>query len=176
MDPPIDRPQRRSTRLKGFGYASNSGYVVTICAYNRRAVFGWVSDGTMHLSRLGGIVEAEWRRTALIRPDVILDEFMVMPNHLHGIVILNLVEARTSIRVEDDGLPPAPVRTLGAIVRGFKSAVTARTRRCQPPVDEPIWQRNFHDHIIRNYGELEKYREYIHNNAKQWELDRYHNG
>jgi putative transposase len=174
MDPQAERPARHPTRLKEFDYTTNNGYVVTICAHNRQSLFGSVRDGNVCLSPLGSIVEAEWWRTAEIRTDVVLDAFMVMPNHLHGIIILNLRQAPPPVRLAADGLPPAPVRGLGAIVRGFKSAVTAQARRCHPPMDEPIWQRNFHDHIIRNDAELERYREYIRNNAKQWELDRYH--
>ena len=165
-------PARRSTRLRGFDYASNAAYVVTLCAHHRRPLFGTIRDGQMRPSWLGTIVEREWHRTAEMRRGVLLDAFILMPNHLHGILILNLPEGgpRGEGRV---GRFVSPSAGLGAIVRGFKSAVTATARREQPGEMVPMWQRGFHDHIIRDEAQLGRFRRYIADNAQQWELDRY---
>lgn len=164
-------PARRSTRLRGFDYASNHAYVVTICTYHRRPLFGTIVDGQLQPSWLGRIVEREWQRTVELRRGVLLDAFVLMPNHLHGIVILDLAEdgPRGKGRV---GEFVAPSVGLGAIVRGFKSAVTALARREQPGMGQ-VWQRGFHDRIIRSEAELERFRRYMADNPQQWELDRY---
>jgi putative transposase len=172
VSPPFHRV-RRSIRLIDFDYATNAGYVITICTHQRAPLFGTIRDGTMIVSPLGRIVEEEWWRTATLRPDVLLDAFIIMPNHVHGIVFFNREGSEPRVIQRTDGMPPAPTRTLGAIVRGLKSAVTARARREGLILDAPIWQRNYHDRIIRNQQELDRYREYIDNNPQQWELDRY---
>jgi REP element-mobilizing transposase RayT len=166
-------PSRRSTRLKGFDFATSAGHVITNCTDARRPLFGSIRDGEMHLSALGSIVDDEWRRTPLIRPAVLLDARIVMTNHVHGIVILNQEDPRQLGRRAQDGRPPAPVHSLGAIVRGLKAAVTARAWPELSGIEEPIWQRNYHDHSIRDDRELEEYRGYIDTNPKRWELDRY---
>jgi putative transposase len=88
--PPSDLPARRSTRLRGFDYASNAAYVVTLCTHHPRPLFGTVTNGQVHPSWLGTIVEREWQRTAQLRRGVLLDAFALLPNHLHGILSLNL--------------------------------------------------------------------------------------
>ena len=80
--------QRRSIRLKGYDYAQDGAYYVTICTYKKTRIFGEVVEEEMRLNEIGDIVEEEWQRTPKIRPEVELDEFIVMPNHLHGIVII----------------------------------------------------------------------------------------
>ncbi len=172
--PPASLPARRTTRLRGFDYASDAGYVVTICTDQRRPLFGIIADGQLQPTRLGTVVEREWRKTGKMRRGVLLDAFILMPNHLHGIVILNRLEDSPG-ETERVGRFVAPATGLGAIVRGFKSAVTAAARKVQPDVGQ-VWQRGFHDRIIRNEVELEKFRRYIANNPLQWELDRYFKG
>jgi len=169
--PPMDLPARRSTRLLGFDYASNAAYVITICTYERRPLFGGIIDGQLHPSWLGQIVEREWRRTAELRRGVLLDAFILMPNHLHGILILNLPEEGTSGK-ERVGRFVAPSVGLGAIVRGFKSAVTSAARKERPGMG-PVWQRGYYDRIIRSEAELQRFRQYMAHNVQQWELDRY---
>lgn len=175
QESPRSLPARRSTRLQGFDYASNAAYVVTLCTHHRRPLFGTIVDGRMHPSWLGAIVEREWQRTAQLRRGVLLDAFILMPNHLHGILILNLPEDEQSDRTERVGRFVAPSVGLGAIVRGFKSAVTAAVRKRQADLGQ-VWQRGYYDRIIRDEAELERFRRYIADNPKQWELDRYFAG
>jgi REP element-mobilizing transposase RayT len=162
-------PARRSLRLEGFDYASDAGYVVTICSHHRRPLFDSVRDCTVVLSLLGRIVREEWLRTPEMRPAVLLDEFIIMPNHLHGILILNNSHGGRRGAVGASG----PGRTLSAIIRGFKSACSARVRRERLPIALPIWQIGFFDRIIRDDEELQKFRRYIASNPEQWELDRH---
>lgn len=169
--PHPDLSARRSTRLRGFDYSSNAAYVVTICSHDRRPLFGTITDGEMLPSLLGRIVEREWQKTAEMRRGVLLDAFVLMPNHLHGIIILNLPEDRPGGK-ERVGQFVAPSVGLEAIVRGVKSAVTAAARK-ELSWTEQVWQRGYHDRIIRSEAELERFRQYNAHNPQQWELDRY---
>jgi REP element-mobilizing transposase RayT len=133
-------------------------------------LFGDVIDGSMALNELGKIVATEWLRTAEIRPNVAVDEFVVMPNHLHG--LLELEAFRRGVLHTPSEKFHSPAQTLGAIVRGFKSATTKRINEvCQAP-GAVVWQRNYFEHVVRNDSELQKIREYIANNPLQWVLDR----
>jgi REP element-mobilizing transposase RayT len=180
--PPLHLATCRSTRLRGFDYASNAAYVVTICSYQRRPIFSAIADGQLQPSWLGRIVGREWHKTAELRRGVLLDAFILMPNHYHGILILNLPEnaPRDQVRADPVGATCArPFQALStgleAIVRGFKSAVTAAARKERPEMG-PVWQRGYYDRIIRSEAELERFRRYILDNPKQWELDRYFAG
>jgi len=173
--PPVGLPVRRSTHLQGFDYASNAAYVVTICTQHRRPLFGTITDGQLQPSWLGMIVEREWRRTAELRrgvlPGTLWVSFVLMPNHLHGILILNLPEDGAA-GTKQVGQFVAPSVGLGAIVRGVKSAVTDAARKERAGVGQ-VWQRGYYDRIIRSEVELERLRRYIADNPQQWELDRY---
>jgi REP element-mobilizing transposase RayT len=143
--------------------------VVTICSHHRKPIFGAVRAGAVELSDLGRILHAEWSRTPEPRPEVLLDEFIIMPNHLHGILILNARRGAARGAVGHTG----PSGTLSAIVRGFKSACSARAKREGLNVQLPIWQVGFYDRVIRNDEELHRFREYVAGNPAQWELDRH---
>ena len=160
---------RRSIRLKGHDYSDDGLYFITICTKDRHCYFGRVIDGKMVLNEKGQIVKNEWLNTANVRQgDVILHEYVVMPNHFHAIVEICRGGVRNSI---DNGVCDSkdrgvrsPSKTLGAIVRGFKSAVTKQ-------IGFPIWQRNYYEHIIRNAHAFERISNYIRNNPAQWNKD-----
>ncbi len=182
-DPMLFRNRYRipTTRLPGWNYAWDGFYFVTICTKDRECHFGHVANGRMRLSPIGRIVRNEWRRTARLRPDVTLDAFVVMPNHVHGIIVINgsdAVEtlrrnvsthsARTNQRMSK--ISPRP-GSLPAIIRSFKS-ITTRTIHERFP-DEPFaWQPRYHDRIIRDGKALEEIRWYIRNNPAMWARDR----
>ncbi len=153
-----------------YDYSQNGAYFVTLCAHDRACLFGEVVDGAMHLSELGEIITSEWFRTPVLRPQVVLDEFVVMPNHFHAVIAIEdsrrgvLPYARPRLR--------SPSQTLGSIVRGFKSATTASINRRRNSPGAPLWQRNYYEHVIRNESELTRIREYIVNNPAQWAMDR----
>ncbi len=162
FDPTVHH--RRSIRLNGYDYAQNGAYFVTICTWQREYLFGNIVDGGMRLSDIGLLVEQCWRTIAAAQ--VQLDEFVVMPNHLHGILLLtgNNRQARVS-----DGTAPG---SLGAIIQNFKSVSTRRVNNQRDNRGCPLWQRNYYERVIRNDAELGRAREYIVNNPMKWDLDR----
>jgi REP element-mobilizing transposase RayT len=164
---------RRSIRLKNFDYASAGIYFVTICTYNRECFFGHVVDEKIELNESGIIVSSEWLRTSTVRNYVQLDEFVVMPNHFHGIIILNENVDRVGASLECPHIVNPAVRShglnpnsVGSIVGQFKSIATKRIRSCG--TRHFRWQRNYYEHIIRNDRELTTIREYIFNNPINW--------
>ncbi|WP_420631786.1 transposase [Candidatus Leptofilum sp.] len=162
---------RRSIRLKGYDYTQTGAYFVTICTYKRQPLFGKIVNGEMKLSLLGQLVYYEWQKTAVVRPNIHLDAFVVMPNHLHGIIVIFLNSADMNV---PDGRPagsPLQSGSLGAIIGQFKSKVTKRFRRFPGNDNSPIWQRNYYEQIIRNERHLTAVTQYIHNNPANWISD-----
>jgi REP element-mobilizing transposase RayT len=174
------RPTRRSIRLPGFDYSQSGAYFVTICTYRRQTIFGWVRKGAVELDALGAIAEEEWLRSVEIRAEIDLDEYVVMPNHLHGIVVIE-----KQVGLEQSGVVgptgrsalrrcgPVP-RSLGAMVAGYKSAVTKRIHTETAELDLKIWQRNYCERVIRNERELNAIRRYIQQNPRRWGQDSNH--
>jgi putative transposase len=182
---------RGSTRLREFDYTTNGAYFITICAFKREHVFGEILEGQMQHNAIGQIVLEEWERMKKLRPEVASDAFVVMPNHVHGVVwIDHTVGARLAspLRPEDQRFRTThrelavshesqPQQhssgvqsgSLGAIVGGFKSAVSKNAR--MQFGDIRVWQRNYHDWVIRNERELSAIREYITFNPQNWSHD-----
>ena len=127
-------------------------------------------DAEMRLNAAGWIVQDEWTRTAVIRVRVILDAFIVMPNHFHGII---LIECRGTLQraptLEQFGKPTSD--SIPTIIRLFKSATTKRLNALRDTPGIPIWQRNYHEHIIRDESEFNRIREYVINNPAGWDKD-----
>jgi len=171
---PFDYAQgRRSIRLKGYDYSLAGAYFVTIVAWRREMLFGDVVDGktpqggAVVLNEFGQIVREEWEQTAVVRPNVELGEYVIMPNHVHGMLIF-----------VDDGVGAtrrvAPVlqpNSLGAVLGQFKSIVTKRINRLQNVAGRPVWQRNYYEHIIRDEREWENIHRYIESNPSMWAED-----
>ncbi|MCX5999133.1 MAG: transposase [Chloroflexi bacterium] len=166
-----DRDQdggRRSMRLLGLDYANAGGYFVTICTMNRMCVLGQVADGVMDLSPYGQVVLDKWRRIPSHCCTVEVDAFGIMPNHVHGIISLSHgVEGRPR---QSRSLPRS--HSLGQVVAYFKYETTKVINRARGSPGRRVWQRNYHDHVIRSEADLAEIREYIVNNPMQWELDR----
>jgi len=164
---------RHPLRLPGYDYSQTNAYFMTICAAQKKFLFGNINDGTMRLSAAGQIVVAEWLKTADLRLSVTLDQFVVMPNHFHGILWIDNGQrgtARCALTVQQFG--QAVSGSLPAIIRAFKSAATKRINILHHAPDVQVWQRGYYEHVIRNDKSLEKIREYIINNPCSWELDR----
>jgi REP element-mobilizing transposase RayT len=176
-DPEVHR--RRSIRLKGYDYTQPGAYFVTICAYQRDEIFGEVVNGEMQLSSPGKIVREEWFRSAEIRKEIKLfeDEFVVMPNHVHGIVRIIEIVGADGVRPNDGmdarraSLRRAP-RSLGSFVAGFKASVTSRAKRELNMTG--IWQRNYYEHIIRDEMDFNHIWDYIDTNPLHWQEDQFH--
>ncbi len=174
--------QRRSIRLKGYDYTQRGAYFITICTKEHKCYFGEIVDGEMVLNNVGIIVRNKWIQTESIRQNIMLDEFVIMPNHIHGIIIIiddkdknnELAEYRSKKikeNFEQYKQFKSPSNTIGAIIRGFKSSTTKEINQLLKGKVINIWQRNYFEHIIRNENELNNIREYIVNNPLQWELD-----
>ncbi len=178
-----------SARLKNWDYSSSAAYFVTICTKNRIHFFGEVINGEMILNDLGQIVENEWVKTIEMRPDMNLElgEFVVMPNHFHGIIIIGNNQYNSKLNGNDGrdamhgvSTMPSPSsgefgiqsKNLASIIRGFKSAVTTYARK-NNNLDFG-WQARYHDHIIRNELSFERIQNYIINNPSKWNEDKFY--
>ena len=166
------RYHRRSIRLKRYDYRQPGAYFVTICAQNRECLFGEIVQQEMRLNDAGRIVEDEWFRTSVVRPNVELDAFVVMPNHIHGIICIvndGRGTARRAPTMERFGHPIHG--SLPTIICAFKSAATKRVNERRGTPGAPVWQRNYYEHVTRNESELNRIREYITGNPARWDED-----
>jgi REP element-mobilizing transposase RayT len=150
---------RRSIRLKGYDYLRAGVYFVTICVQHHECLFGKIADGEMVLNELGKIAHDEWLRTSKLRQNVELDEFVIMPNHVHGIICI----------MEYHGI--SNVGALSSIIRSYKSAVSKNIHLLGEIFS---WQPRFHDHIIRNERSYQNISNYIANNPLKWADDRFY--
>lgn len=153
-------------RHQGWDYAATGWYFITICTEEKEPIFGSIDDeGNMQLNVYGKIVEAEWKRTTRVRSNVEIDDFSIMPDHFHGILIIENDEA-------DEREDHWQSGCLGAIIGRFKEQCTKRIRKAGMP--SFAWQRSFYDHVIRNEKDLERIRKYIRENpqseifGKEW--------
>src|SRR6185295_7946363 len=162
--------RRRSLRLPGFNYGQIGVYFITLCVQHRKYLFGDVVNDTMRVNEFGKIVADEWRRMPTMRPNVVLDEFVVMPNHFHA--LLAIEGSRRGVLNTPSGQSRSPSQTIGAVLRGFKAATTKKINEYRGQFGEALWQRNYYEHVVRNDDELRRIREYIVNNPMQWALDR----
>jgi putative transposase len=177
---------RRSTRLKGYDYAQAGAYFVTICTHDRSCLFGNIADGEMCLNAWGIMATECWHAIPHHFPHVVLDEAIIMPNHLHGIIVIQGRGEASALPIhvpkelpKTDASPLQQGRpngtqpgSLSAIVQNFKSISTRRINGVRGMPGTPVWQRNYYEHVIRNERELEKIREYVATNPLKWALDR----
>ncbi len=190
-----DIHHRRSIRLQGYDYSQAGAYFITICTKNLECMFGDIVDGKMVLNHAGVMIQTVWDEIPFYYAGIGVDEFTVMPNHMHGIIIIvgatpcgcPVSSPRGCPGVGQENGPgqaqgPAPTGntgtlSLGDMVHRFK---TMTTKRYADGVKQSgwqsfpgkLWQRNYWEHIIRNEMELSRIRQYIHNNPTQWEFDR----
>lgn len=166
-----DRHHRRSIRLPDVNYASYALFFITLCTYQRECLFGSVVAGDMCLNENGEIACEEWLRSRVLRSEVNLGAFVVMPNHLHAIVSIEDVGAH--------GNAPSNVpfqrtpRSLATFMGGFKGAVTRRINARRDTRGTPVWQRNYYERIIRDEEEFERIGWYIEDNPRRWAEDEY---
>jgi len=172
---------RRSIRLAEYNYTQPGAYFITIVTWQRECIFADIVGEDIQLSEVGKIAAREWSRLTSRFPFLALDEFVVMPNHVHGIIVVEGRGAAGSsqdIEPEFNPLRPYSPRarvipdSLGAIIRAYKSSVALRYHRTRFSSGNPLWQRNYYEHIIRNDAEWERIRLYIQTNPLQWSQDR----
>ncbi len=181
-----DRHHRQSIRLRGYDYTQAGAYFVTIVVRDRECLLGEIVAGEMRLSEYGRIIAAEWQKIPARFPDVTTDASMVMPNHLHGVIVINgrgEASAAKQMRRHDiagGGFAPTLRAmgtlpgSLGAIMQNFKSTSTRQVNILRQTPGRPLWQRNYFERIIRDERELNRIREYISNNPLRWALDTEH--
>ncbi len=156
---------RRSIRLPEYDYASAGGYFVTIATHKQANLFGRIIDQKVSLSAFGEVAKSCWQAIPTHFPQVIIDQFIVMPNHMHGILFIRpLVGAQHAAPLRHDR-PNVQPGSLGAIVRSYKAAVTKQIRELQCTPALIVWQRNYYERVIRDEVELEQMRFYILHNA-----------
>jgi putative transposase len=166
-----------SARWAAWDYGSNAAYFVTICVANRAHDFGAITNGEMNLSLLGQSALDCWNEIPAHFPFVELGEFVVMPNHVHGILAINkpqTVETRV-VETQDIASLQTPrnrfgpqSQNLASIIRGYKIGVTKFARQHNIPF---AWQARYHDHVIRNAAEQARIQQYILTNPQNWEKD-----
>lgn len=172
----VEQGKRRSVRLRDHDYRSSGAYFIIICTHDRRRSLGEVVDGAVILSADGKIVEQCWLRLPKLFPWVELDKYVVMPNHLHGIII-GTGNASDSVAVAS---PDAPAHgtvpgSVGAVIQSFKSISARRVNliRKRRGDQNPLWQQNYYEHVIRNDKSLSEVRDYIDANPYNWDYDEY---
>jgi len=217
------RHHRRSIRLPGYDYTQPGAYCITICSHDRREIFGEILAGEMQLNTCGHIAWREWERLPSRFPSLQLGAFVIMPNHMHGILIISDDCTGRSTAAFEEGSAPSSIRrapttdttrcapttdtnrraptptgeqfgrpvagSIPTILRSYKSAVTLRVNRLRvgarrqakrdqilpqsavPLLDHPVWQRNYHEHVIRNDDEQQRIHDYIFENPQRWEED-----
>jgi len=167
MKTDVEKHRRRLIRLREYDYKQAGAYFITVVAHGRAVLFGEIAGGETRLNEFGQIVERAWADLPEHYLNVQCDAFVVMPNHIHGIIMLGepIVEA---------GLKPAPTRRheLPEIVRALKTFSARRINEMRHTPRASVWQRNYYEHIIRGDRELLRVREYILNNPLDWENDR----
>jgi len=207
-----DKYRVESIRLPGYDYSQPGAYFITIVTHNRQCSFGNIIDDEMMLNEFGVLVQNEWLKTGIIRPNINIDAFVVMPNHLHGIIIITdndnghsrdsrdsrdsrrdtlqrvstwmetgmetgthsdtdtVSESKTGTKtIEQFGKPTK--NSIPTIVRLFKSTTTKQINQMRQTPMQPLWQRNYFEHVIRDDNELTRIHHYIINNPKRWEED-----
>lgn len=168
-----DLHHRQSIRLKDYDYSSAGAYFVTIYTHGRECLFGEIIDGGMQVNDAGRMAEKVWLELPGRFPDVVLDAFVVMPNHFHGILFIvgaPLAAPCLELAHENKGTASG-TPTLGKIMRAFKSISGIEVNRILDRQERPLWQRNYYERIIRNGDELSSIREYIMFNPSKWAED-----
>ncbi|GET34162.1 hypothetical protein PbJCM13498_30250 [Prolixibacter bellariivorans] len=190
-DPKIHH--RRSIRLKNYDYAGKGLYFITLCTAQRKNLFGEIINGELFLNPLGEIAKEEWAKTPEIRNNTSLGAFIIMPNHMHGIISIDYQIRKP--RKDEIGKFHSPSHTIGAIIRGYKGATTRRIHQLIREIKEgggagdrtgklqfaptallsgesSIWHRNYYEKIIRNEKAYRNISNYIINNPANWKKDK----
>ena len=170
-------PRRRPMRLRHFDYSSPGAYFVTICTKDRLCVLGNVCDGKIVLNKYGEIVAGAWEDLPRHYSHVQLDAWVVMPNHVHGILKLADGDVSRSGCLRRAGLKPAPTENrsplqgLSEVVRGFKTYSARRINALRGTTGTSFWQRGYFEHVIRSESSLNRIRRYIGENPMRWDED-----
>ena len=159
---------RRSVRLRGWDYSNAGAYFVTLCAKNRECLFSTVVHGEMQLNEMGRIAAECWEWLEKQYAHVEWDQWVIMPNHMHAIIVLH---GRGALQRAPTESQPVKTKSLGQLIGMYKTVSTRRINEFRNTPGIIVWQRNYHEHIVRNDDELIRIRRYIANNPGKWESD-----
>ena len=172
------RPQRRSIRLREYDYSQSGAYFVTVCVSNRECLLGEVAGGAMLMNRYGlaAALALEWLKERYAYVD--LDEWTVMPNHVHAIILIDNPDVGAVREPPAAGRgvgavrePPVKVKPLGGLVGAFKTVSRKKINQMRGTPGKMVWQRNYYEHVIRSENELDRVRDYICCNPLDWPSD-----
>jgi len=171
---------RRSIRIKGYNYSQKGIYFITLCCQDKEHFFGEILNDKMILNEFGKIIKEEWEKSPIIRTNISLGEFIIMPDHFHAILQIDY-----QITHKENYIPnqfKSPSQTIGAIIRGFKGATTTRIKKLNsistgesqfaPTQAKKIWQRNYFEKIIRDQKAYDNITQYIIDNPKKWKKEK----
>ncbi len=180
---------RQSTRLQGRDYSQPGAYFITVCTYKKEKFFGDIVNGEMNLNIPGQYAFYQWKNLPDRFPNIDLDEFIIMPNHIHGIIVIrtdmgegsDIRDSETKERLISD---PSPLQSnenirvngtvpgsLGAIIQNFKSSTSRKINAIPNMKNIKLWQVNYYDHIIGDEKDYARIVHYIRNNPQEWEKD-----
>jgi REP element-mobilizing transposase RayT len=165
----LDLDKRKSQRLKDYDYSQNGGYFITICTHDRICLLGLIDNGNLNMNNAGKMIFDKFSDIPEFYPHVYIDKFIVMPNHLHAIM---------QIQHKGTAQGPFPTMALSDFIQRFKTLTTKLyidgvKNGDYPSFDKKVWQKSYHDHIIRNQQEYLKIWEYIDKNPLKWQDDEY---
>ena len=177
MLPKAQFPIRRPMRLPGYDYSEKGAYFVTLVSHRRSCLFGSLESEQLTPSDMGRIVEEEWNATQYIRREIELGSYVLMPNHLHALVVIKTkasgLERQTAERVDGKSASGPRRRSLSALIGGFKGVTTKRCRANGLLAhNSSLWQRGFYEHIVRNDVDWNAIGQYIAHNPSRWLEDR----
>ena len=173
--------ERKSIRWSAYNYALGGIFFITICAYEKRLSFAKVTGEAIRLSGLGRLIRSEWLKTGEMRDEIELGEFVIMPNHFHALLKISLGDLRKDPAFDHERARnsnrkfTAPVRgSLGSVVSMFKASTTTKwNTECGTP-GNPVWQRGYFDHVVRDEDDFDAIRHYIKTNPSRWIEDVYY--
>ena len=197
MNCPFQKHKRRSIRLQGYDYASDGAYFVTICVQNKECLLGDIKNGGMVLNDAGKMVQKWWKKLETKFSNITLDEHVIMPNHLHGILVITHKKpvgaipcnrppdrvTKNHFNQGENTVSPLQILNsyhgLGRYISWFKRmSANEYIQNVKSgkflPFEKRIWQRNYYEHIIRNENDYFAIAQYILDNPMQWEWDEYH--
>jgi REP element-mobilizing transposase RayT len=179
---------RQSIRLQGYDYSQSGAYFITICTYKKEKYFGEIVNAEVKLNLVGQYALHQWKMIPQRFENVELDEFIIMPNHIHGIIVIrswgegsenrhhfppgNAFSDLSPLRINEQLQPNGTVPgSIGAIVQNYKSSTSRKINAMPKLKDIKLWQTNYYDHIIRDEEDYARIVEYIRNNPQKWEQD-----
>jgi REP element-mobilizing transposase RayT len=161
---------RRTPRLKDYDYSSDGAYFVTICTHNRECTLGDIIDSEMHLTEYGKIVRDEWHKLPNRYTSIGLDVVVIMPNHIHAIIVIHDVGAIHELPLRND-MAYRRRMLIPTIIGYVKMKTAKRINQSRNTPGIHVWQRNYHEHVIRDEADLRRIREYIADNPVKWDTD-----